>query len=459
MIKIKFCGGVAGSVTGACYLIETKSTKVIVDCGMFQGSKFSEFSNSDPFAFNPSEVEAMILTHAHIDHCGRVPKLVRDGFKGKIYGTSPTLDFAHTLLNDSEHVIKEEARREGLQPFYTIKDVEKAFEMAAPKNYDEEVVVSSDVRFFLRNAGHILGSSIIELFVKNGSDKEIKIVFSGDLGNYPAPVIGETRFIDDADYILIESAYGDRFHEDNKKRKDLLEDVIEETVNKGGTLMIPAFATERTQELLYEMNELVEHGRIARMPIFLDSPLAIKITDIYKRHEDYFDKKTQHLIASGDDVFNFPGLKFTPSVEESKAIGRHEGPKIIIAGSGMSNGGRIIYHEAKYLSDPRNTLLIIGFQVKGSLGRKLLDGEKEVRILGQNIQVKAKVVHIGGYSAHADQKQIIEWLSPMRHTAKKVFVVQGEHTAAEALIQRIKDELAMDAQMPDMNQEVFLEEK
>ncbi|MEK7453175.1 MAG: MBL fold metallo-hydrolase [Patescibacteria group bacterium] len=458
MIKLKFCGGVAGSVTGACYLIETKNTKVLVDCGMFQGSKFTEFSNSDPFAFNPAEINAIIMTHAHIDHSGRLPKLVRDGFKGNLYGTGPTLDFAHTLLNDSEHVIKEEAKRDGILPFYNLKDVERAFELAHPKKYDEEIVVSEDIRFFLRNAGHILGSAIVEVFVKNSKGKEVKIVFSGDLGNYPAPIIGETKFIEDADYILVESAYGNRLHEDHKKRKDLLEDVIEETINNGGTLMIPAFATERTQELLYELNELVENGRIARIPIFLDSPLAIKITDIYRKYESYFDQKTKHLIEKGDDVFNFPGLKFTASVEDSKAISHHYGPKIIIAGSGMSNGGRIIYHEISYLPDPNNTLLIIGFQVKGSLGRRLLDGEKEVKILGQIIHVRARIVHIGGYSAHADQRQLLEWLNPMRHTAKKVFVVQGEHDAGMELIEHIKDELAMNAEMPAMNQEVFLEE-
>ncbi len=457
MIKLKFCGGVAGSVTGACYLIETNNTKILVDCGMFQGSRFSEFSNSDPFPFNPKDVSAVIVTHAHIDHSGRLPKLVRDGFGGKLYGTEPTLDFAHTLLNDSEHVIKEEAKREGLQPFYTLKDVAKTFELTNPKKYNEEVVVSEDIRFILRNAGHILGSSIVELFVKNSKGKEIKIVFSGDLGNYPAPVIGQTEFIDDADYVLVESAYGDRIHETTKKRKDILEDVIEETINKGGVLMIPAFATERTQELLYELNELVENGRIARVPIFLDSPLAIKITEIYKRHESYFDKKTKHLIETGDDIFNFPGLKFTSDTEESKAIVRHEGAKIIIAGSGMSNGGRIVHHEINYLPDPKNTLLIIGYQVRGSLGRRLLDGEKEVRILGRKVLVRAKIINIGGYSAHADQKQLLNWLSPMRHTAKRIFVVQGEEKAAAALSQHIKDELAAESEAPIMNQEVFLE--
>jgi len=457
MIKLKFCGGVAGSVTGACYLLSTKNTKVLIDCGMFQGSRFAELNNFDPFPFNPAELSAVIVTHAHIDHSGRLPKLARDGFSGKLYGTDPTLDFAQVLLNDSEHILREEAKREGIEPAYTLKDVEKIFKFADPKRYGEEIVVSDDIRFVLRNAGHILGSAIVELFVKNGQGNEIKIVFSGDLGNYPAPVIGDTEFIEDADYLLVESAYGDRLHENLKERKDMLEDVIEETIKKGGVLMIPAFATERTQELLYELNELVENGRIDRVPVFLDSPLAIKITEIYKRQESYFDKKTKHLIETGDDVFNFPGLKFTPSTDESKNIARQQGPKIVIAGSGMSNAGRIVHHETNYLPDPNSTLLIIGFQVKGSLGRRLLEGAKKVRILGREVNVNAKVVNIGGYSAHADQKQLLNWISPMRHTLKKVFVVQGDEDASKTLAQKVRDELALSAETPEINQEVFLE--
>ncbi len=457
MVKVKFCGGVAGSVTGACYLIESNTTKILVDCGMFQGSRFSENLNSDPFPFEPSEIDAVLVTHAHIDHTGRLPKLRRDGFSGKIYGTHPTLDFAYALLKDSEHVIREEAKREGIQPFYSIKDVDSVFELVHPLDYGQEIVLSEDMRFVLRNAGHILGSSIIELFVKKNENEEIKIVFSGDLGNYPTPIIGDTYFTDNADYIFVESAYGDRIHEDTKKRKDILEDVIEETINRGGTLLIPAFATERTQELLYELNELVENGRIARVPIYLDSPLAIKITEIYKKHERYFDQKTRKLINSGDDIFNFPGLRFTPDVEDSKEIDKNYDPKIIIAGSGMSNGGRIVHHEKQFLPDPKSAILIIGYQVKGSLGRKILEKEKEVRILGHNVPINARVVSVGGYSAHADQRQLIEWLSPMRHTAKKVFVVQGEQEAGEALSQIIKDELAVDAHLPEMEEEVVLE--
>lgn len=443
-------------MTGACYLLETEKTKILVDCGMFQGSRFTELSNNDPFPFNPSEVDAVVITHAHIDHTGRLPKLYKDGFRGKIYGTAPTLDFTHELLKDSEHVIREEAEREAKQPFYNLDDLEKTFTLAESKKYGEEVKVSDEIRFILRNAGHILGSSIVEVFTKDSTGKTLKVVFSGDLGNYPAPLIEDTEFIEDADYIIVESAYGDRVHENVEKRKDVLEDIIEETVNRGGVIMIPAFATERTQELLFELNELVENGRIKRVPIFVDSPLAIKITEIYRRHKDFYDQEAKRLIGKGDDVFSFPGLKFTRTVDESKAIANVQGPKIIIAGSGMSNGGRIIHHEKHYLPDVNSTLLVIGYQVKGSLGRKLVDGEKEVTILGERIHVRARIASIGGYSAHSDQKQLLQWLSPMRHTAKKVFVVQGDTEAADALSQLIKDQIAMEACHPEMNEEFVL---
>jgi len=456
MAKLKFCGGVSGSVTGACYLIETATTKILVDCGMFQGSRFSEDLNSEPFPFDPKEIKAMVLTHAHIDHSGRIPKLYRDGFRGKVYGTSPTLDFAHTLLLDSEHVIKEEAKREGVEPFYNKVDVNNAAQLMEPKEYGEEVIVSDDIRFIMRNAGHILGSSIVQVFVKNEEGKEIKLVFSGDLGNYPAPILGSTEFIDDADYLLVESAYGDRLHESVRERKDMLEDVIEETIKAGGTLMIPAFAAERTQELLFELNELVENGRIERVPIYLDSPLAIKITEIYKRHKEFYDKEAIQLLKTDKDIFDFPGLHFTPDVEQSKAIDRSSEPKIIIAGSGMSNGGRIVHHEKHFLPDPKSTLLIIGFQVKGSLGRKLLEGEKEVHILGQPVTVRARIENIRGYSAHADQKQLLDWIANMRHTVKKVFVVQGDTEASEALASVARDQLAVDAETPELGDEIEL---
>lgn len=444
MAKITFCGA-AGMVTGSCYLIETKNTKILVDCGMIQGSRFAESLNTDPFPFDTKEISAVIISHAHIDHTGRLPKLYKEGFRGKVYGTGPTLDFAHVLLLDSEHVIRSEAQREGTQPIYNLKDVEMLFTLIEYTSYSDMVVISEDISFRLFDAGHILGSSIIELFVKNENGETRKIVFSGDLGNSPTPLLRDTYVEKDADYLVVESTYGDRVHETQKARKDLLEDIIEETIRDNGVLMIPVFSTERTQELLFEFNELVEHGRVPVVPVFVDSPLAIKITEIFKKYPDFYNREAARLRRSGDDLFNFPGLRFTPTIDDSKSINSVKPPKIIMAGSGMSHGGRIMYHEKLYLSNPRNTLLIIGYQVRGSLGRRLLDGEKMVKIMGAEIPVRAKIKRISGYSAHADQAKLIDWVNPMRISLKKVFVTHGEEESSAAFVQILKDSFALDA--------------
>jgi len=453
--RITFCGG-AGGVTGACYLVETPHTKVLIDCGMFQGSRFSETLNSDSFPFDPKELKAVLITHAHIDHTGRLPKLCKDGFRGNIHATMPTLDFTKALLIDSQHVIAMEAKHEGQEPFYTEKDVELVFTLIKPVEYGMFVHISDDIACKFQDAGHILGSSMIEVFITTG-DKKTKIVFTGDLGNSPGPLLRDTHKETEADYVVIESAYGDRLHEGEGERKDTLEDVIEETVADGGVLMIPAFATERTQELLYELNELVEHDRIPKLPVFIDSPLAIKITEVYKRYSSFYDEEALRLLKSGDEIFNFPGLKFTPTIEDSKRINSVPPPKIILAGSGMSHGGRIVYHEKLYLPDPKSTLLIIGYQIKGSLGRKLLDGEKTVRIHGDEVTVRARIKQISGYSAHADQQGLYRWVEPMRLSIKKLFVVQGEESASKTFAQIMKDQLAINAVVPKVGDSFVLE--
>ncbi len=454
-MKLTFCGG-ARMITGSCYLLETPHTKLLVDCGMFQGSRFTESLNYDPFPFDPKSIDAVLLTHAHIDHSGRLPKLCREGFRGAIWATAPTIDFAHELLLDSEHIIRGEAEHEGVEPFYILKDVEHVFTHTKAVAYGEVTKLSEDVSFRLYEAGHILGSAIVEVFVTH-ADRTTKIVFSGDLGNTPVPLLRDLHKEKEADYVVMESTYGDKLHEAQGARKDTLEDVIEDTVAAGGALMIPSFATERTQELLYELNELVENKRIPRIPVFIDSPLAIKITEVYKRHPSFYDHEAIRLMKSGDEIFSFPGLKFTPTVEESKAINGVPPPKIILAGSGMSHGGRIMYHEKLYLPDPKSTLLIIGYQVKGSLGRRLLDGETKVKIHGAEVQVRARIVQISGYSAHADQKKLLEWVEPMRLSLKKVFVVQGEEESSEALAQAMKDHFAVDAVVPRLGEAFELE--
>ena len=444
-MKLTFHGG-AKLVTGANYLLESDSgQKILIDCGLRQGSRYCERSNFEPFPYDPSEIHALVVTHAHIDHIGRVPKLFKDGFNGKVYSTPPTKDFAEHLLEDSMNILSKDAKEGGQEPIYTEADIKKALANWETYEYHEPIEVGEfGVEFY--DAGHVLGSSIVKISAHGKT-----IVFSGDLGNSPAPLIRVREEVESADYVLMESTYGARVHEDVSKRKSILEDVIEETVQAGGTLMIPAFALERTQQLLFELNELVENGRIPEVPVFIDSPLAIRLTEVYRKYSKnpkYFNDEAIELEKSGDAIFDFPGLKFTKSTDESKAIAGVAPPKVIIAGAGMSQGGRIIHHEKMYLSDPKNTLLFIGYQANGSMGRRILDGAKEVKILGEKVPVRAKQRAIGGYSAHADQPALLTWLAPMRPSLKKVFLIQGEEDQMGPLAQKIRDEMTLDVSIP-----------
>lgn len=445
-MKIHFFGG-AKTVTGSNYMIEVGGDKILVDCGLQQGSRFAEKSNFEPFKYDPSEVKAVLITHAHLDHTGRLPKLCHEGFKGSVYATHPTLDLARIVLDDSLGIMKDNARRFGEEILFTEEDIIRCWKRTRGRNYGEKFEITPNIKAVFRDAGHILGSSIIELFLtENG--KEIKIVFSGDLGNPPTPFLAPTEYIDSADYLLIESTYGDRLHEDRPQRRQKLQMVIEETIKSGGTLMIPSFAIERTQELLYEINHLVEHNHIPAIPIFLDSPMAIKATAVYQQYPDYFSEKAMGLIEAGDDLFDFPNLEFTLTTIASKRINDVTPPKVIIAGSGMSNGGRILHHERRYLPDPKSKLLIIGYQSWGTLGRRLFEGEKEVKIFGETVEVKAEVKAIGGYSAHADQAGLLNWISKFTKKKPKVFVVQGEEDPAKTLAKKIKSELGFEAEVP-----------
>lgn len=433
-------------MTGANYLLESGDAKILIDCGLMQGNNFCERMNWEPFPYEPSQISAVFITHAHIDHTGKLPKLYKNGFRGTIYSTSPTRDFAEQLLLDSEHVLAADAKKLKKPMLYGSDDVVGVMGVWKGLDYHQSIQVGPfKVEFY--NAGHILGSSMIVIEAEGK-----KIVFSGDLGNSPAPIIGETERILSADYCLIESTYGDRLHDVTVERKEILEDMIEDVVKSKGVLMIPAFAMERTQEMLYEINSLVEQGRIPRTPIFIDSPLAIKLTTVYKKYANYYNAMAKAAIAGGDAIFNFPGLHMTLTTEESKSINDVPAPKVIIAGSGMSNGGRILHHEKRYLSDPNSLILFIGYQAKGTLGRQILEGEKKVKILGEEVEVKCKVKNIPGYSAHADQLQLATWLFPLRESVKKVFVVQGEGGASQALAQKIRDEMAIDAVIPEVHQ-------
>lgn len=463
-------------MTGANYLLESdpdvksgRATKLLVDCGLFQGSKICEEKNRAPFPYNPQSIAALLVTHSHIDHIGRIPKLVRDGFQGTIYSTPPTKELAEIMLIDSLGVLTKEAKRDKTEIFYSEEDVRQTMELWQTIDYHQEFSLPArggDLKINFKDAGHILGSAMIEIvyhgfakahgFRKADNTGYPKIVFTGDLGNPPAPLLGPTEEIKDADFLIIESTYGDKVHEDKSERKIKLERAVEDAIKTGGVLMMPAFSLERTQEILFELNDLAENGRIPKVPIFLDSPLAIMATEIYRKYEHYFNKETRHIINSGDEIFKFPGLKMTKTTEESKAINDVPAPKVIIAGSGMSNGGRIIHHERRYLSDPKSILLLVGYQAYGSLGRILQDGAKSIKILGEEVTVKAKTETIRGYSAHPDRDGLTDFIQKSAETLKQVIVVQGEPSSALFLTQRVRDYLGIHAQAPKYGDSIQL---
>jgi metallo-beta-lactamase family protein len=452
-MKLTFYGG-AKTVTGANYLLGSGDTKILIDCGLHQGSHYSEDLNFEPFPYNPKKIDAVCVSHAHIDHIGRIPQLVKQGFFGVIYSTPPTKDVAEALLLDAEHLLLEEAEKRDLPPLYRAPDVVKTMGLWQKRSYHEKFFVGPfEIEFY--DAGHVLGSSFILVRAEGKS-----IVFSGDLGNTHTPFIKTTEIIKEKiDYMLIESTYGARTHEKLEERKSELERIIEDTIKKESVLLIPAFALERTQEMIFELNELVETKKISSVPVFIDSPLAIKLTAVYQKYSHdpmYFNHKMIGKINEGDDIFNFPGLHMTLTPEESKNISKTPPPKIIIAGAGMSQGGRILYYEKEYLEDPNNTVLFVGFQAKDSLGRMIIDGASHVTIYGNVVRVRAHRESISGYSAHADQPQLMRWVSSMKHLPKKIFIVQGEEEESRALSLKIEKELSVSTNIPSFGDSVVL---
>lgn len=445
-MRLTFYGGVK-EVTGANYLI---NDDLLVDCGLKQGSAISERQNWNPFPYNPKQIKAVLITHSHIDHIGRLPKLYKDGFRGKVYSTPPCRDFSEELLYDSQHVLSLEAKKKKLPLLYRETDIKGLMKQWQVVDYYQPLSINGLEAIFY-NAGHILGSSFIKVADHsslNSSSQPVEIVFSGDLGNSPAPIIGSKDKLVKTDYCLIESTYGDRIHESRQESEGIIEDLIEDTVQRNGTLVIPAFAMERTQQLLFRIGRLIKEKRVPSLPVFLDSPLAIKLTSVYRKYRSYFSKEAIAGVDPQEELFNFKQLHKTLTTQESKEIINVPPPKVVIAGSGMMHAGRILHHLINHLPNPNNTLLIVGFQAKRSLGRRIFEGAETVKIYGQQVPVKARVKAVGGFSAHSDQPQLLNWLKPQRRHLKKVFVVQGEETPSQVLRNKIKDELAVDAEVP-----------
>lgn len=456
--------GAAKTVTGSCYLVETKETKFLVDCGMFQGRANEVALNTEPFSFNPGDLNFMLLTHAHIDHSGRIPKLSMDGFKGTIYATKPTVQLCGIMLPDSGHIQEMEnewtnrkrqrAGKPPVKPLYTLEEATDCLRLFKGVAYNEVVSVSKDVRVRFNDAGHILGSAIIEIWIRE-DNQETKIVFSGDLGNKGMPILRDPSIIGDMDYLIVESTYGDRLHE-LKKGKDKIErfiNIISETISKGGNVVIPSFAVGRTQELIYDLNKHMDVfgdkvDQILNVPVYVDSPLATSATQIFRENLDCFDEEAKAYIANGDNPLDFPSLKFTQSAEESRKLNEKNESMIIISASGMCDAGRIKHHLKHNLWRKESTILFVGYQAEGTLGRKIQDGATKVKLFGEEISVNARIETIDGFSGHADKAGLLSWIGSIGKKPKKVFVVHGEESIASSFAQTITNELGLQCIVP-----------
>jgi metallo-beta-lactamase family protein len=442
-MKIHFYGA-AQEVTGTCYLLETGSHKVLIDCGIFQGSHDDSQRNLLPFPFKPQEIDAVFVTHPHMDHVGRVPQLVKRGYRGPIFATPPTVELAQLLWKDMLNVMKDAKKRDKIEPMYDEHDVEHAAEKLEDVEYGKEVTICADaITAVFHDAGHVLGSSFIEFRVEGKV-----IVFSGDVGNDDVPLMRPTERLPAMDALVVESTYGDRLHEAPETRIESLREAVKDVIAKKGVLMIPTFAIERTQEIILTLHHLAEKGEIPRVPIFLDSPLAIAATHVYEEYARYFNADAEKEILSGHDLFNLPGFLATKTVDMSKKINDVVPPKVILAGAGMMTGGRILHHLVRYLPDRNSTLMIVGFQAAGTIGRRLYEGAKIVRIHGEDVRVNATVKSVGAWSAHADQAKILRWIDGAVKKPKVVLVTHGEAHAAEALSRKLKRDMDIDAYVP-----------
>ena len=465
--KLKFLGANRG-VTGSCTLVESNGTRVLVDCGMYQERKL-KIRNWEPFVVPPDSIDAVLLTHAHLDHCGRIPKLVKDGFNGKIYCTDATAELAQIIMLDSGHIQEEDAKyklkrhkREGRKgPFpevalYTVEDAKAVIPLFESIEYNQVIPIGDEITAEFHDAGHVLGSSMIEITTKIDGEQRC-ILFTGDVGRKDRPILNDPTTFRNMDYIVCESTYGDRVHPPTPSIEDGLAQIINDTWNAGGNIVVPSFALERTQEMLYYIYKLLKEKRIPHVMVFLDSPMAIKITEVFKQHEEFFDAEMTEMVQHNITPFDFPGLKMTPSTDESKGINLIKGTIMIIAGSGMCTGGRIKHHLVANIDRKESTLMFIGYQAIDTLGRIIVDGKKSVRIMGQQYRVKANVAQIYGFSAHADRDELMSWLTELKSAPKKVFVIHGEAKSAQSFGKHINDKTGWDVMVPEYRDEVVLD--
>ncbi len=449
-LTLTFYGG-TGAVTGSNFLLDDGETKLLIDCGLQQGTKFVEDYNRQSFPYNPRDIAALVVTHTHLDHIGRIPKLVRQGFRGPIFSTPPTKALAAILLRDALSVMEHNHKLHGEPPIYEAEDIERALSLWRGVPYHAMEKIAGDFSIYLKNSGHILGSAIVQVYHRG-----ISVAFTGDLGNSPSPLLPDCEEVTDVDYLVMESVYGDRNHEKRDERRDALEDIIEDTAHRGGTLLIPAFSLERSQILLYEINRLMEGSKIPLLPVFLDSPLAIKATVVYEQFCDYLKSDVRGQFKKCEEIFSFPQLFLARERKDAQRVLEGRGPRIIIAGSGMSMGGRAPELEKKILPDPDSTLLLAGFQVPGTIGRRILDGAKEVVINGETVSVRARVLSIRGYSAHKDSDALVAFGQRAADAAKKIFVTMGEPKASLFLAQRLRDYVGVNTVVPKAGDRVEL---
>ena len=465
--KLSFLGA-AGSVSGSRFLLEANDVNVLIDCGLCQ-ERESKRRDWEHFPVSPDAIDAVLLTHAHIDHCGLLPKLVRDGFRKNVYCTGATADIAEIMLVDSAKIQQEDAEFKGRRhrwegrkgpyaeiPLYTVEDAQACFPRFSPVEYEKPVQIGDGVAATFYNAGHMFGSAMIMVSISQGGAKRT-VLFSGDVGRWNEPIQRDPTVFQQADYVLVESTYGDRVHEESGPVAAQLAEVVNSAVENGGNIVVPSFALERTQDVLYHLNKLLIEDRIPHLLVFVDSPMAISITEVFEDHPELFDKEMKTLVRRGDSPFDFPGLTMVRSVDESKAINRIRGSAMIVAGSGMCTGGRVKHHLVSNISRPESTILFVGYQAQGTLGRQIVDGAREVRILGQQYPVRARIAQIQAFSAHADRDELLSWLLHLDAPPRQVFVVHGEPEVSSRFAESIREKTGWKTAVPEYGQELVLD--